>query len=101
MLSKIFKLSHKKNAARSTVQAAQTVQGIAPTPSPAWQNSSRADAALSISSTTLTSLREAAQSSPVPFIRPAAALALAILENIQVFQASVTFIASIAHNIVA
>jgi hypothetical protein len=67
------------------MQVAQTTQDLVPTP-PASQNSSHVDTALSIPSTTLTLLRDAAQSSPVPLISSAATLALAILENIQVFR---------------
>jgi hypothetical protein len=66
------------------MQVPQATQDIAQT-LPASQNLSHADTALSIPSTTLTLLRDAAQSSPVPLIRSAATLALAMIENIQVF----------------
>jgi len=89
ILSKVFKISHKTKAhrtktIRSAMQVPQATQDIAQTP-PASQNLSHADTALSIPSTTLILLRDAAQSSPVPLIRSGATLALAMLENIQVF----------------
>jgi len=85
--SQIFKMSHGTVAegARSALRLAQAVQGIDRSPSPLpLTNTSHADTALAISSTILNVLEGAAQLSPVPFIQPAAALALAIVQNIQV-----------------
>jgi len=85
--SPVFKMSHRTTArarARSAIQPAQAVQGFISSRSLTPSGSSDADTALRISSTILTVLQNATAVSPVSFIRPAADLALMIVEKIQV-----------------
>ena len=80
MSSPHFKMSHETipQVARSTIQPTQAVQG---TSSPL---ASADTVKLSISTRILTDLQNAAAESPVPSIQRVAALALLIVEKIQV-----------------
>jgi hypothetical protein len=72
-------------AAQPAMHSARALSDVAP-PAPQISSSPCTTFTLSESSTTLTMLQDTAQLSPVPFKRPTAVLALAILENMQVFR---------------
>jgi hypothetical protein len=85
-LFKVFTMGHRTVAkvARSAMHIAQAVQGNVQSSPAKHPGLATTDTALNISFVILTGLKSASQFSPVPFIQPAASLALSIVTNVQV-----------------